>query len=619
MKSDTPQRGYLDEDVIPGADRRRASLRYLWGFVGPDKAGVISAIGLLVVSAALGLGAALALGHLVQQGLLPRSREMSIRLGIGVVALELLSLGAAYVGRRILAQAASRSIMRIRTALFHHINALPLSYYDRQPLGRTVTRISHDVESLETFFSASLGRIALASISITTSLVAMVMTAPRLGLILFAAALPAMLVTLATRLPAGELNRRMVRSNSAINARLAEYLSGISVIRAFGLEGWSATEFRRSVESYLGICITTNRFYSWVRPITELLTQAPIVVLIWIGGAQILGGTMAVGVFVTLARYCQRFSGPIAELSREIILVQEAQVTCERVSAFLNAPTEVSELGPDGERSASGVRGAIEFRGVSMAYPSGEVILSDLTFSVPAGSRVGLAGQTGSGKTTTVSLLARLYEFQAGEITLDGNSIREYTRASLRSTIGFVSQDVVIIAGTIAANLANGRPVPRDEIERAAERTGLSAVLARGGRTLDYVVLDRGTNLSAGERQLVSLTRVLLAAPAILVLDEATANIDPALEATIHTAVDAVMVGRTCLIIAHRLSTLENCDRVLVFKEGRIVAQGSPSTVLGGPIDLPADNVTATSTTPTSPPPETSPLDAGGESSVDPD
>lgn len=601
--------GYIEEDISPGGSPERVSLRYLLRFIGPDRTTVGVGIGLLVIANLLGLVGAVALGQLIEAGLMARDSTASIQFAGAVLGAELLAVLAAFGGKLMLARGASRTLMRIRTALIHHIYALPLSYYDRQPLGRTVTRISHDVESLDTFFGGSLGRIALATLSIVTSVAAMIITSPSFGGILVAATLPAIACTVLTRHRAGELNRRLLRANSAINARLAEYLNGIPVIRAFGLEAWSGREFRRAVEGYLASGINMNRFYSALRPVSEFCCQLPLLALIVIGGHATLSGSLAVGVFVTLARYCQRFSGPITELSREIVLIQEARVTCERVSAFLNAPTEASELGPDGERSARGARGAIEFAGVTMAYPSGEAILSDVSFTIAPGTRIGLAGATGAGKTTVVSLVARLYEFQRGEIRLDGVSIREYARASLRETIGFVSQDVVIVAGTVAENIASGRAYDRAAIELAAERTGLSAVLARSGRTLDDVVLDRGANISAGERQLIALTRVLVAAPAILILDEATAHIDPALEQTIHAAVDTVMSGRTCLIIAHRLATLEKCDRVLVFKDGRIVEEGPPSAVLTHPIELPADDVAVRSTTPPSPAPETSVLD----------
>ncbi|MFM1847204.1 MAG: hypothetical protein RL417_678 [Pseudomonadota bacterium] len=589
MSSTNHQPAYLEEDLIPATERRRASLGALLEFTRADRSAFVNALLLLVISAGATMATAITIGDLVENGLIKRDLYRSISPAALTLALEALAVYLAYRGRRGLAEATSRSILRIRESLFHHIHRLPLSYYDRQPLGRTVTRISHDVESLEVFFSGSLSRLLLSSLLIVMSLGAMLITDLRLGATLVVLAIPALIITGTTRFRARDLNRQMTRTNSAINARLAEYLNGIGVIRSFGLERWSAGEFRRSVQSYLTACISTNRFYSWLRPIAELLCQLPLVGLLWFGGHSVISGTLSLGIFVAFVRYCQRFSGPITELSREVQAIQEALSTCERVSLFLNSPTEEIELGPDGVAPASDLRGAIEFREVSMGYPGGEQILFDLSFSIPAGATVGFAGPTGSGKTTTVSLLARLYEFQRGEILIDSVPLRRFRRASLRDAIGFVSQDVVIIEGSIADNIANGRDCPREAIENAAHKTGLAGVLHRSGRGLDSAVLDRGANLSEGERQLIALTRVLVAAPAILILDEATAHIDPELEAIVHAAVDTVMRGRTSLIIAHRLATLKNCDTVLVFRAGRMIEQGPPREVLRHSVELPSE------------------------------
>lgn len=586
MTTHPPHAGYLDEDQISGFDRERATLGALFRFIGSDRSRFASALALLLASATFTLLTGLTIGQLVEQGLVRRDLAACLVPGASTIALEIAALLAGYRGRRILAEATSRAILRIRESLFHHIHRLPLSYYDRQPLGRTVTRISHDVESLETFFSGSLSRLVLTSIFVVLSLVAMLVTDLALGSLLVTLALPAVIIVTATRHHARDLNRQMTRTNSGINARLAEYLNGISVISSFGLEQWSAAEFRRSVTAYLETCITTNRFYSWLRPISELLCQLPLVGLLWFGGHAVLEGTLTLGIFVAFVRYCQRFSGPITELSREVQAIQEALTTCERVGTFLNAQTEEVELGRDGDVTAHGIAGSVAFRNVSMGYSPTEQILFDLSFDVAAGTSVGLAGPTGSGKTSTVSLLARLYEFQAGEIFIDGIPIRSFRRAGLRNIIGFVSQDVIIIAGTIAENLASGREIPRPTIESSARRTGLVDVLARSGRTLDSIVLDRGADLSEGERQLIALTRVLAAAPTILILDEATAHIDPDLEAIVHHAVETVMAGRTCFIIAHRLQTLQNCDQILVFDKGRIVEQGSPKNLLHHPIAI---------------------------------
>lgn len=570
---------FIDEDrATPNPDR--AALRRLLHFTAGSRGVFGRSLGLILLGAALQLGAARGLGQLVQLGLVERS---SAGAGYWAAVTLLLELGAVltvWAGRRGLAVAGSRTVLAVRTRLFEHIHRLPLSYYDRQPLGRTVTRVSHDVEGLEDFFSGTFGRVVMLVATGSLSLGGMLIADVRLGGLLVIAALPSLALTFGTRRLGRELNRDMARHSSAINARMAEYLSGMGVIRAFALERWTRALFGQRVVEYLRSCIRANRFYSWLRPVTEILCQLPLLVLLWIGGQEVLTGALNLGLFVAFFRYAQRFSGPITELSREIHTVQLAFASADRITAFLDAPVEEVVLGPDGHRSAAAIRGEVVFERVSMAYDGERSVIRDLSFTVPAGARVGLVGATGAGKTTTVSLLARLYEFQSGEIRLDGVPLREYRRAELRDQIGVVTQDVVMVRGSIAENLSMGTAVDPAAMRQAAEITGLLRALDRSSRTLDSVVLDRGANLSGGERQLVALTRTLLQNPGLLVLDEATASIDPALERELHDAIERIMAGRTCFVIAHRLATLRGCDHILVFREGHIVEQGSHEVLL---------------------------------------
>lgn len=288
-----------------------------------------------------------------------------------------------------------------------------------------------------------------------------------------------------------------------------------------------------------------------------------------------MSGTMSVGLFVTFIRYCERFFQPIMTLAREIHVVQQAFTSTERVASFLSHAEEDVTLGKDGELSPKHLDGAIDFNDVWMAYNKENWVLKGLDFKINAGEKVGLVGTTGCGKTTTVSLLSRLYEFQKGSITLDGLSLRDFKRSFLRSQIGFVSQDAILFQGSMRENLCTDSSIEDQNILKACEVTGLARVMKMGGLTLDSEIYEGGANLSVGERQLLSLTRVLLKDPKILILDEATANIDPWFEKVIHEAVDRVMEGRTCLMIAHRLSTLDHCDRIFVFDKGQLVEEGS--------------------------------------------
>lgn len=571
---------YLQDDIVSTTEKDLASFIYLVRFALPFKWRFVAAFSLIIGSALLTMSAARALGYLVDSGIKSADLQLSLVLGGAVLLLEVLALAAQYCGRLLLARASSESILNIRSTAFQHLQRLPLSYFDRQPLGRTITRMTSDIEALDEFFGSSMGRLLTSLVLALTSMIAMLATDLTIGAILTVAMLPALILTLLFRTKARFLNREMSRKNSAVNSRLAEFLNGISVIRAFGVEHWSKERFDATISSHLSTSIELNRYFSMIRPVISLAAHLPLLVLLWFGGLSVLAGTMQLGLFVTFIRYCDRFSRPIETFSREIHLVQQAFANGERVAVFLQAPTEESELGANGGHRIEHVNGEIDVRGVTMSYDAATPVLKNISFSVSAGQKVGLAGKTGSGKTTTLALLARLYEFQSGEILIDGKPIRHYDRESLRNTIGLVSQDVVIFRGSLRENLSLNPAVRDDSIEAACRQTGLTEIMQARQLSLDSEVLDKGENLSVGERQLVALTRVLIKNPSLLILDEATANIDPSFERIIHDAVDTLLRSRTCFLIAHRLDTLRSCDKLLVFRDGEIVEQGSHQELL---------------------------------------
>lgn len=530
----------------------------------------ILSLGLIFLGSLSAMLSARNLGKLVE-GLVAKD-ESSAWVFAGLVLLfEALAIAFAWSGRRFISNYSSLVILEIRKRLFNHLQNLPLSYFDHQPRGRIITRITHDVEGIEEFFTGALGKLIQAIFMITLSISAMIATDFKLGLTLSLTMLPGLLFIFATKKMIRNASRRMSRNSSALNSKLSEFLDGMEVIRAFGLEKWSQNEYGGTVSEYKKSMLGANTLFAWTRPVLTLLVYAPLVGLVWFGGHSVIEGTLAVGIFVSFMRYCERFIGPILGLAREIQVIQSAFTYTERVATFLQEPGEESSLGIDGNLALP-LKGEITFENIFMKYGEGDWILKDISFNVSPGEKIGLVGRTGSGKTTTISLLSRLYPFQQGDIKLDGNSIKDFKRSYLRSQIGLVSQDVIIFKGTLRENLSD---LDDEKLLFACEKTGLIHVMKRAGLTLDSEILDGGSNLSVGERQLLALTRIFIKNPQILVLDEATANIDPFYEELIHKAVFEAMVGKTCLIIAHRLETLKQCDRILVFHEGKLIESGS--------------------------------------------
>jgi ATP-binding cassette subfamily B multidrug efflux pump len=570
----------LKEEIEAGRRSKVGAFRHLLGFAKPFRNAIIWALGLLILSSLASVFSARLLGDLVEKGikayagkdLAGQSMALALEFGAAIIFLELTSVAANYFGRRSLSDSSLSTIYRIREKLFAHLQDLPMSFFDKHPLGRTVTRLTHDVDGIEDFFSNALARLLGAIISLIIVMAAMLLTDLKMGLILMAAVIPAILVTYGIRHIVRDCNREMAHKNSTINAKLWEFLSGILVIRGFGAERWSQNIFDDVVEDHLTASIRLNVLNSWSRPIILILSQMPLILLFIFGGQMVFAGTLSVGLFVTFKVFCDRFSRPVSALAQEIHLIQTAFVNTERVTSFLSRPTEASTLGANGTLTPKKLNGAISFKNVTMSYDlRGKKVLQDLNFEVQPGERVGLAGRTGSGKTTTLGLLARLYEFQTGEILIDGVDIRKYERNWLREKIGYVSQDVVIFKGKLRENLAFGHLIADDEILRLCKKTGLFEVFKQRGLSLDSEILDQGSNLSLGERQLIALTRVLIKDPSILIMDEATANIDPKSETLIGEAVHSVMKGRSCFLIAHRLATLKECDRIMVFRDGRLV------------------------------------------------
>ncbi|PIP91567.1 MAG: hypothetical protein COW01_07590 [Bdellovibrionales bacterium CG12_big_fil_rev_8_21_14_0_65_38_15] len=555
------------------------SLVFLLGFSKEQRLRYFYAFGLVFLSSLVAIISARWTGYFVEEGLMPRNFDRAVYWAAGIFIMETLSVGMSWWGRNTLADSAAKTILSIRQSLFDHLQVLPVSYYDRQPQGRIMTRVTHDVEAIEDFFSSVLGRLFAAVMLAGIAAAGMMISNWKLGIVSLISMVPAIYLVYATRHRVRKVNRDMSRLSSMLNARLAEFLSGIPVIRSFGLEKWSQARYDKSVDEYLGAHLKANWLYSWSRPLISFFCSLPFVALVWYAGHEIIAGVLSVGVFTAFIRYADRFFNPMQMLAREIHQIQQALTNSERVSVFLQEATESKTLGPDGELADISLAGEVEFKNVSMAYANENWVLKDVSFKLNPGECVGLVGTTGSGKTTTVSLLSRLYNYQKGAITLDGTPLEKYKRSFLRRSIGFVSQETILFRSSLRINLTLEESFSAEEIDRAVKLTGLAKVMKAAGLTLDSLILDNGANLSIGEKQLVSLTRILLRDPALLVLDEATANVDPAYEKIIQDALRVVMQGRTCLIIAHRLHTLEICDRILVFKNGELVESGDKDSL----------------------------------------
>jgi ATP-binding cassette subfamily B protein len=501
-----------------------------------------------------------------------------------------------------------RVVHDIRAALFAHVQQLPAAFFDRNPVGRVMTRILGDVEAIGEVFTA--GVVALLGDVVTLGGVVAVMLVLHFRLTLIAfAVLPLLIVAaMALRRPVRRAYWDVRARLAHMNAELQETISGMAVIQLFGREAARGGELRELSERYRRAQFRRVGLESTLYAVAEAFGAIVVAALLWWGGGEILDGTLTFGVLVAFMQYTQRFYLPIRDASAKFSVMQAATVAAERVFALLDTPVERSGSArpgvgtstpgstapaPASPRPASMSRArppALEFRDVWFAYPgAGQErdeespgvadaapawALRGVSLRIETGERVAVVGGTGAGKTTLARLLTRTYDAQRGAILVEGVDVREWDVTALRQHVGLVLQDVVLFAGTVAENLALGRDLPRSTIEGVARRAHADAFIRSLAGGYDAPLLERGANLSHGQRQLLSVARALLYNPPVLILDEATSSVDPEAEHLLQDAVDQLLVGRTSMVIAHRLSTIQRADRVVVLQHGRVADEG---------------------------------------------
>jgi ATP-binding cassette subfamily B multidrug efflux pump len=557
------------------SDPEVKDIKNLFFFIRPFLWTYIAGFSYLLVSSLFVVASARSVGYFVEYGLMKKSTDVLWLYGLVILFLESGSLFCTWLGRKAFAKGSSKTVYLMRQTMFSDIQRLPLSFFDKRPEGRIVTRLTHDVEGVEEFLSAGLGRVLTFCFTFVTAAAAMFLTDVKYGIIIFILTLPSLWMTIGAKKTIRRLNLKISNYNSACNARLSEYIKGIFILRLFGLERWAQKQYHQVIKNHLDAQLESNIFYLWSRPVANFLTTIPLLVFVYMAYEPLISGALSISIFVAFIRYCERMTFPIVAMSREIQVIQQAFTSIERVSSFLKSDKEDDELGMNGDIRPLYLRGDVLFDRVWMSYQKDRPVLQNVSFHLLPGEKCGIVGTTGSGKTTTVSLLARLYDFQQGQILIDGIDIRLYHRESLRKQLGVVSQDVVLFKGSVWENLLCGEDKTLEQVQEACEKTAFYQVMNKNGLTFDSLILENGNNLSVGERQLLSITRTFLRNPSLLILDEATGNIDPEMEGTIHHAVDHLMREKSCLIVAHRLETLKSCKKLLVFNQGILCEEGT--------------------------------------------
>ncbi len=603
--------GPLQEEEALGKAYDARLMRRLLAYLRPYRLRVAIAVAMLIAASGLALiGPWLTME--VIDGAIPRRDFGALRNLAIIFFISLLLSGVLEYGRTILTTWIGQNVMLdLRQEIFRHLQRLRLAYYDRNPVGRLMTRLTSDVEVLNEMFTSGVVTIFGDVFTVGFIMVAMLVMDWRLALVTFSV-LPLVFV-------AAWVFRRRVREAyrdirvrlARINAYLQERITGVRVVQLFRQEAMTARWFREINDDHLEAHLRSITYYALFFPVIEVLASVALALIIWYGGNQALEGTLTIGVIVAFLQYARRFFRPIQDLSEKYNILQGAMASSERIFRLLDEAPGIED--PRRPVDPAAVRGRIEFEDVWFRYLSPEEdaagittpalanaaawegaegrldgdapddgwVLRGINFVAAPGQRLAVVGATGAGKTTLFSLLMRFYEPQRGRITLDGVDIRNLRLADLRHRMGLVLQDVYLFSGTAADNIALDREgIGADEIREAARQVGVDRHLARLPKKYDEPLSERGGNLSVGERQLVSFARALAGDPPILLLDEATSSVDSEIEAEIQTALERLMRGRTSLVIAHRLSTIRGADRILVLHQGRITESGTHDTLL---------------------------------------
>ncbi len=475
-----------------------------------------------------------------------------------------------------------RLTARIRDDLFSHAMALSLRFHDRTPVGKLLTRLTSDVDALaEVFGSGAVGVLA-DLVTLIVIAVTMISIEWRLGLLLMLSQIPVIFGILWLQSRYRKANYRVREELGQLNADLQENLQGLEVVQMFRREAVNSARFSRTTDSYRQAITGTILYDSSISAFIEWVALTAVAVVLGLGGSMVTGGLMGLGTLTTFILYSQRLFDPLRQLAERFTQIQGGLTAVERIGELLEQPIEIAEL-PDNQKTSAAVRSGIErssageviFENVSFAYRADDPILQDLSFRITPGEHVALVGPTGSGKTTIIRLLCRLYEPQQGRILLDGIDIRQLPIPTLRQRLGVVLQDTFLFSGNVADNLRLDAPISTDELRQTCRDLGLEPLLRRLPDGLATELRERGGNLSSGERQLLSVARVAIRDPSVLVMDEATAFMDPSTEATLQRDLDRLLKQRTAIVIAHRLATVEAADRILVLKKGRVVEQGN--------------------------------------------
>lgn len=580
---------FFQEDEILGKAYDARLVRRLWEYLRPYKRTFLFTLALVFAASGIDLLAPLLTQLAIDRYIVPlHSTGLSAVdrangvFGMSVLYLVVLSagFGLRYFQNFLLSVVGQRIMYDMRSKMFRHFQNLPLAYFDRNPVGRLMTRITNDVDALNELFTS--GSISLIGdiFSLVGIIIILLVENWMLALVVFVVIPPLLLVTAYFQRVMRD-NFRAIRVRLArINANIAENISGTQIVQLFNREGRNFAYFDSLNLDYRKATLRSLFYFAIFFPVVNLFASVATALIIRVGGGQVISSALTLGALVAFLQYVDRFFLPLRDMADKYTVLQSAMASSERIFRVLDEPITLHD--PENPVALDHVRGDVEFRDVWFSYNPGEWVLKGISFKILPGESVAFVGATGAGKTSLISLISRFYDVQRGEVLVDGHNVKDVTQHDLRRHVGAVLQDPFIFSGTVASNIRLHETSISDERMREAARfVNAARFIERLPLQYDEPVLERGAGFSAGQRQLLAFARAIAFNPEILlILDEATSSVDTETEVLIQDALEKLMRGRTSIIIAHRLSTIRNVDRIVVLHKGRIVEEGTHESLL---------------------------------------
>jgi len=570
--------GHFDSDEVLGKVYDNRVVARLPKYLAPVKGWIgLGTSGIVVRSLAT-----LALPYLIGVGtdyfIQGDYHGLSTTVIIFIVAV-LAMWGGQYLETLYLSYSGQSIIYRMRTEMFGHLHRLSMSFFDRNKVGKLMSRVQNDVQQLQELLTQGIFALLTSLLTLIGIAVIMFLINPKLALITLTVVPVLAIIMIIWQRYARQAFIGVRRAIATVNSQLQEDMAGVRVVQSLSREGENFEQFDEVNRAHLNANVTAVKLEALMMPTVNILTGVAFAIVLVIGGFEVLEGAMSAGFLLSFLLYVQRFFEPVLELAMQYTMLQRAMASGARIFELLDIDPEIKDS--PGAIELPPVKGEISFRQVNFGYEPEKDILHDINMTVHPGEMVAIVGQTGSGKSSLVNLATRFYEVERGEVTVDGYDVQSVTQQSLRQQIGIVPQDPILFSGSIEENIRYGKiEASKDEIIEVAKLVGAHNFINRLEKGYETPVGQRGANLSAGQRQLICLARAILADPRILILDEATSNVDTNTERIMQKALRHLTKGRTCLTIAHRLSTVTHADRIIVLDQGRIVEEGSHKELL---------------------------------------